>query len=298
MFTRFFSAIRVAYVVNLISLRHTLKQEVDFKYRHPVENTLFNTLSSSSSGVFVHWGVYESGKTTAVRDAAWRLQDRGGRLVICVSGYDFSGWRGLTRGEWFRKAIGIPDDSHEPLSDFFTKQATTIIIDNADSLMNDDARASDTVDFVKALATESAMTGRFNVLLVLTSWERAKELLDTGCKLVPDDLPARWTGDQLDALFTTLPADMISSVGDRKDELLRLSTLSGTPGFMTFEAWNANFESRHAVVHDLEWRKGTKVLYDKDLQPYEGRFPDKYGIFHHEDLRSPDTLSAVCEDVC
>jgi hypothetical protein len=33
---------------------------------------------------------------------------------------------------------------------------------------------------------------KFNVLLVLNSWERARELADAGCKLISS---ARWTRD-------------------------------------------------------------------------------------------------------
>ena len=45
---------------------------------------------------------------------------------------------------------------------------------------------------MRELIKESETTKQFNVLLVLNSWEpeRAKELMDTGCKLVPDDAPA------------------------------------------------------------------------------------------------------------
>jgi hypothetical protein len=142
------------------------------------------------------------------------------------------------------------------------------------------------------------------VLLVVNSWERAQELVDAGCKLVPCDSPARWTGDQIESLFSTLPDKVISKVGEKKDELLRLSTLSGTPGFLIFEAYSEQLpDARHAAMHDLEWRKGIRALYESrqelgttrqdikslcepllELEP--GRFPDRNGIYHHEDLRS------------
>ena len=86
---------------------------------------------------------------------------------------------------------------------------------------------------------------------------------------------------------------MINNVGDKKDTLLRLATLSGTPGFLVFEA---NCEklpnARYAAMHDLEWRKGIKALYEplqelpSDITTMEGRFPDRNGNYHHKDVFS------------
>ncbi len=96
--------------------------------------------------------------------------------------------------------------------------------------------------------------------------------------------PSRWTEAQLKALFASLPAaiqEKYNEDTDKKDRLLRLSTLSGTPGYLTF----SEVCPRHASILDLEWRKGTDALGSKSLGD-TGRFPDKDGIFHHEDIRS------------
>ena len=289
MFPDFLTAFRIAYVSNHIAARHTLTECSPLKYHHPLEQNLFDALNGSDSGVFVHWGVYESGKSTAVRETAWRLQEEAGRQVVVLHGHDFS-WK-KPGSVWLRHAIGIPVDTHEPLSTLFTKPSTTVIIDHADLLMRDmDNRATDTLELVRALMIESGESKKFNVLLVLNSWERVWELVDVGCTLVPGDAPARWTREQLESLFSTLSDTEIDSVGEGREKLLRFSTLSGTPGYLLYEARGDRISPKHAAMHDLEWRMGLKALYEDSLQAncgIGGRFPDKNGVYHHEDLAGP-----------
>ena len=288
MLANFFSAMRVAWIAGLIAVRHRLPQPPTLPYHHPLVQTLVDELNGSV-GVFVHWGVYESGKTTAVREAGWILQEKAGNLVISLQSYNCLWSEG--RYEKLRRAIGVPKDMHDkPLSDFFNKPDTTILIDHFDEFMYYEKHAVETIQMVLDLIKESTLTQKFNVLLVVNSWERAKELVDVGCKLIPSDTPARWTKGQLETLFDTLPETVKTKVGEKKDEVMRLVTLSGTPGFLTFHAHSTQrFDSRYAAMHDLEWRRGMKALYnhhDLDLSPHmeEGRFPDKNGIYHHEDL--------------
>ena len=291
MLEQLWATIRVAWVAGQISARHRLEPSKVLAFHHPLAETLFNTLKTESSGVFVHWGVYESGKSTAARQAAWRLQEEAGKQVILLYGYDFAHFHPVCAR--MRRAIGVPANlDDKPVSDFFTRD-TTIILDHFDSLMHDkDNRGDETLEWVLKLIEESEATQKFNVLLVLNSWERAQELVDAGCKLVPGNAPARWTRDQLEALYATLPDKVTSEIGERKDELLRLSTFSGTPGFLTYEAISdrKRFSTSHAAMHDLEWRRGMKGLYKQahlDLSPHVeiGRFPDRNGVYHHEDLQ-------------
>lgn len=294
MLQEFFGTMRVAWVAGQISVRYRLERPYARAYHHPLEQGLFDTLNSSKSGVFVHWGVYESGKSTAVREAAWRLQEEGGKQVISFGGFE-SSWFKPPAGR-LRRAIGVPVEMNDkPLSDFFM-QDTTIIIDHFDSFMRDkDDRGDETLEMVRGLMQESKITQKFNVLLVCTSWERAKELVDAGCILVPSgDGPARWTREQLETLYDTLSDKEKDHIGEKKGELLRLATLSGTPGYLTFEAHKEKYNSRHAAMHDLEWHKGIKALYNPQQElpewwvdtPAEGRFPDRNGRYHHEDLAS------------
>ena len=300
MFSGFFTAVHVAYTASQITARHAQPKGPPLAYHHPLEQVLFDALSGSSSGAFVHWGVYESGKSTAVREAAGRLQEEAGRQVIVVQGYDFT-WRKPVAA-WLRRGIGIPEDMREPLSSLFAKPGTTLVIDHADLLMRvdrgwDKNRDVEFLELVQALIHESEQTKRFNVLLVVNSWERAKELVGAGCRLAPGDAPARWTRDQLETLLATLPDDVRSRVGERKDELLRLATLSGTPGYLNFEAYSNSkrgYDARHAAMHDLEWHRGIRGLHTPLLElpewcraeTTEGRFPDKNCVYHHEDLAS------------
>jgi hypothetical protein len=260
-------------------------------YHHPLAETLFSTLKTERSGVFVHWGVYESGKSTAARQAAWRLQEEAGKQVIGFNGFEFS-WL-IPPVKRLRLAIGVPKDMDDkPLSEFFIRD-TTIIIDHFDMFLRDkDNVGGETLEWVIKLIEESEQTKKFNMLLIVTSWERAQDLVDAGCKLVPGDAPARWTRDDLETLYASLPDKVTSRMSDRKDELLLLSTLSGTPGFLTYEACSERkrFSTSHAAMHNLEWRRGMKGLYKQkqlDLAPHveEGRFPDRNGVYHHEDLR-------------
>ena len=285
MLGQFFTAMRIACVAGQISAKHRLSP-TKVSYHHTLAETLFTTLKKESSGVFVLWGVYESGKSTAARQAAWYLQESG-RQVLFLRSYSLV-WQKL-RGPEFRRLVGIPEDMHDrPFSEFL-KADTTIMIDHFDELMYDETRVAETLHFVRELIRDSEETRNFNVLLMVTSWERAQELVDAGCKLVPSDSPARWTRDQLEMLYATLPGEVIVTK-EKEDELLRIATLSGTPGFLTFSAYGSKANTKLAAMHDLEWRRGMKALYGQtqlDLAPHVevGRFPDRNGVYHHEDVQ-------------
>ena len=289
MLGQFFTSMRIAWIAGQIAARHRLEPPATLAYHHPLVQTLVDVLNSSKSGVFVHWGVYESGKSMAAREAAWRLQEKAGKLVISLHGFDFSHIDPV--GARMRHAIGLPKDMEDrPMSDFLA-QDTTILIDHFDILMRDkkDNYGDETLEWVIKLIEESEQTKKFNVLLVVNSWERAQELVDAGCKLVPSDSPARWTREQLETLYATLPERVTSQMSEKEDELLRLATLSGTPGFLTFSAHGERINPKLAAMHDLEWRRGLKALYKQshlDLSPHveEGRFPDRNGKYHHNDV--------------
>lgn len=290
MLEQFWATMRVAWVAGQISARHRLGSPRVLAFHHPLVETLFDTLKTESSGVFVHWGVYESGKSTAARQAAWRLQEEAERQVIGFNGFEFPWLKPPVKR--LRHAIGLPEDMDDkPLSEFFTRD-TTIIIDHFDMFVRDkDNVGGETLEWVIKLIEESERTKMFNMLLIVTSWERARELVDAGCKLVPGDAPARWTRDDLETMYASLSDRTRSIMSEKEDELLCLATLSGTPGFLTYEACSERkrFSTKHAAMHDLEWRRGMKGLYKQahlDLSPHAeiGRFPDRNGVYHHEDL--------------
>lgn len=264
------------------------------RYRHTLEGNLFGALNHSKAGIFVHWGAYESGKSTAVKGAAVRLQEESDRLVILLQGYDFPWIR--TMREWMRKSIGIPDIcSDQPMSDFFRKQ-TTIVIDHCDVLLREE-RMDEILQAVHELSVESASTQKFNVLLIVTSWERAIQLRDIGCNIVGS--PSRWSRDELTQLFYTLPNSVQDKWGHQdKNELLQLATLSGTPGFLCYAVSGEDASPERASMLDMEWRKGTMALEGRSLPGSEGRFPDKNGIFHHKDIWRMKLQSPTVDESC
>jgi CHASE1-domain containing sensor protein len=66
MLEQFYSTICVAWVAGQIAARYNL--EPTLAYHLPLVQTLVDVLNGSV-GVFVYWGVYESGKSTAAREA-------------------------------------------------------------------------------------------------------------------------------------------------------------------------------------------------------------------------------------
>jgi hypothetical protein len=285
MFGKFYAAMRVAYVSSIINTRHSLKPRLNLTYHHNVENDIFSDLNNTQFGIFVHWGVYESGKTTAVQNVGLRLQNEEGKTVIYTHGYDFP-WERQMRRPWLRQIIGIPKDCDtDPISTFLNKP-TTIIIDHFDLMMQDkNDRADDTLSSLRELANESAHSQKFNVLLVLNSWERAIQIRDSisGCKIIGS--PNRWTEEELKDLFETLPETTrrkFNSESDLKDKLFRLATLAGTPGYLTYEAETLSLCPYHAALHDKEWCMGARALAGKSEPGDIGRYPDKNGVYHRD----------------
>ena len=289
MLERFWSTIRIADVANLISTRHVIKSRDVASFHHPLEKVMFDNLNTSSSGIFVHWGVYESGKSTAIKNVGLRLQEEGGRTVILLHGFNFS-WE-KSMHPWLRHAIGIPKDSTEPISTYFNKP-TTVIIDHFDMLMRDE-RADETLKFLRELAIECVDTQKFNVFIAITSWERAIQLRENGCKLIGS--PSKWTRDELTELFSSFPEKVqnLWTCQERKNELLRLATLSGTPGFLAFESYAKIPCSKRALLLDFEWRKGIRALDGNAQKNDEGRFPDKNGLFHWDDPKHFERINEV-----
>ena len=260
-----------------IGARHALRAEKPLAYHHPLEGAVFEALQGAASGLFVHWGVYGSGKTVAVRSACLRLQ-AAGRTVILLQGLNFSPLHPMS--EWLRDGIGVPDCG-EPLSNFFLKPAT-IVIDDFDSLMKP---SRDALACLRELAEDSEASQNFNVLLVVTCWEHAVQLRGVGCALVRS--PSRWTEPELAALFASLPRDLqIKWTDSERSDLLRLSALSGTPGFMSLLVHGDRYGKcpGRASILNLEWRKGTRALVEGSQDMGPGRFPDTSGVFHWEDI--------------
>jgi len=240
------------------------------QYSHPVEDIMMDALRKS--GLYVHWGVYMSGKSRAALNAKSRLQAEN-RMVIHFNGFDFAGNDDAL--VWLRRRLGVPEGEQD-LSKFF-KGPACVIIDHFEWCMY---YQQDHNDLLHALRETGV-----GVLLLVSSWERAMELRGAGCELLGNAGCGRWKAEELEALRTTLGMD-------QDEEIMKLSILSGTPMYLTSHHHDRNTqraatrEARRAVIQDIEWRKGILAL-EQGVIMGAGTFPDRDGYFHWGDP-SPD----------
>ena len=241
---------------------------------HPAEDAILSALAKDGNDISVYWGAYESGKTVATWNAGLKLQQMD-RLCVMLHGYDLTYPKGFA--STLRMRIGVPKDERASLSTYITRP-TSVVIDHFDMLGKN---FDEIIGPIRELNTST--------VLVVSSWERALELRDThGCKLIGPAGIGRWTADQLESLFLTLPqAIQDSCVGQEREELLRLSTLAGASGFLTFSIHEMKqhesahqFMAKRAEILDAEWRNGINALTGQVGACAVGRFPDKNGIFH------------------
>jgi hypothetical protein len=237
------------------------------------------TSALEKPGVYVHWGVYGSGKTVAAFEISRRLQAEG-RTVVFLNGYD---WQCRHPREWLWKFIGIPNAA-EPISAFMKRG--TIVIDDFSPLM----KMEGTLELLGELVTDSMSTGGFNVMLCVTSWEWATEILklrwgDWRPKLIGYPGCGMWEREHVEQMAEGIYMDA-------SHEAVRASLRSKTPIFPPGQ--DRRFYLGRAETLDLEWRKGIQALLllpadsftvahacqphaDAPLGP--GTFPDKDGFF-------------------
>ena len=261
------------FISRQITAKHSLPGQKVFGYRHPVEGAIIEALNSAGV-VSVYWGVWESGKSRAARNVALRFQEVG-RLAILLDGYDFSCDDDQNDVRvWLRRSIGVPDNEQD-VSKYFA-QPTSIIIDHFDRVTTTMHKYADLMEALEELNT--------GVLLIVSSWERAVELRTQGCRMIGSSADVgRWKEDELRILFASLPPEIqekwTCDDEGKKNELLRLSALSGTPGFLTFSAYENRCGNREATILDEEWRKGINALEGTvvvvgDDSDVGRRFPD------------------------
>jgi len=254
-----FPALRAMFVAYQINSRHLLHGPAS-RYSHPVENLMFDALSSP--GIHVHWGVFMSGKSQAAMDAGLRLQTN--RLVILLHGFDFHSYKSDMR-VWLQHRIGVPEEEKN-LTRFFDRPVS-VIIDHFDYIARSDPRTFD--ELLQALRKMGV-----GVLLIVSSWERAIELRDAGCKLLGHAGCGRWTAEQLVELRDTLGKES-------DEETMRVSVLSGTPMYMMGSSEGKfGVSAKRAVIQDAEWRKGIQALEHGAVEGVVGTFPDKNMRYH------------------
>ena len=251
-----------------------------------LEDAIVATLLKPEPRIYVHWGVYQSGKAWAARNAAARLQATG-RLVMLVHGYDYT-YKPEIR-DWLRVSVGVPDDrATDRLGSFLpSDKHPVMILSSAESLIRRYGERS-LVDALGELGIPA--------LIMVSSWERAVDLKEAGCRLLGEPGFGKWTPTELDLLWGR--ARPFTGGGKAQNlELVReCGELSGAPGILLHELDRAKHE-RHSepMLHrarliNAEWENGRRALNGEDMGGATGRFPDKDGRFHWDEPR----VSGAC----
>lgn len=234
-------------------------------------------LNTCTPQIYVHWGAYESGKSTAASNARYRLQEMG-KLVMLTHGWEFT-YRPTAR-EWLRTWMGVPEDrAQDKLSTFLpANEQTVLIIDHADFLVKRHGEKN-VVEAIREL--------HIPALILFTSWERAVDMLkQDGCQLLGEPGLGRWHWKELAKLYYSFPEDIRKKAESHKDEHFRCALLSGSPGILQFETYTSAYhDSRGPNMHraqliDQEWENGIRALNGEDMQGVTGRFPDRDHNFH------------------
>ena len=270
--------LRTAMIANGIIYRHIHEGE---RRGLPsrLENAIVDVLKrdeTCGTRMYVHWGVYESGKSWAASNAAIRLQNEHAKVVMLRHGWDFT-YKTTVR-DWLRVSIGIPNDYVDAkISTFLPDTSRTVmIVDHPDFLLKHYG-ATSLVDSLREL--------EIPVLILVNSWERAVELKNSGCQLLGEPGFARWTEDELNELLKTYPEEIHAKDSATRLSLMGVGVLSGSPGIFMAGYHERGEKSkitnmRRAKLMNDEWVNGILALNGEDMGDTSGRFPDKNGTFH------------------
>jgi hypothetical protein len=260
-------------IVSSIIIRHTRDSLNRNGLQSRLEDAIVSTLMQPTPKIYVHWGVYESGKSRAGVNAAVRLQGEHGKLVMLRHGWDFTHKK--TFRDWLLSSIGIPDDrADDKLSMFLPKNRTVLILDHPLFLIKQHG-AKGVVDGLRELEIPA--------LILVQSWERAVELKKAGCELLGEPGLGSWTASELAELFETFSHTIQDISPDLKDELHQCAVLSGSPGILFNECHREENRKPNMLRAKLmcnEWGNGIRALNGEDMGTTTGRFPDKDGTFH------------------
>ena len=256
---------------------------------HRSEQLIVDSLKDSCD-LFVHWGVFECGKTIASRNAAQRLQDEHGRLVVFKKGYDLM--RSPAAADLQRR-LGLPSlpDKKKPFSFFLRngERPATLIIDHFDNFLWRDIRSEEACRAFLDLVWDARSSRKFNLMVVVTSWEQAQEIIGlTGARLIGDTPEgARWTEAELLALYHIAqrkqdPTTAMRRSREEYDEVLNLSIKGGSPGLLMYgltDMENIRASAKRAALYRNEWTNGILAL-SGGTPNGKGVFPDRNGTFH------------------
>lgn len=265
------TSLQTAIIAREIINMHTLTLTRD-GFQTRLENTIVHTLSQNTPNIYVHWGVFESGKTRAARNAAIRMQGNGS-LVLLVQSYDFSYKANLR--DFLRASIGVPDDrASDKLSTFLpANKKTSLMLDHPEFLLR---------KYGATALVEDLRELDIPILILTRSWEHAVDLKKLGCQLLGEPGLGRWTEDELNDLFKTFPKEIQDSANTTKLSLMGAAVLSGSPGILYSESHHRACKPhmhRARLMHN-EWKNGMRALQGQDMGDITGRFPDKNDRFH------------------
>jgi hypothetical protein len=249
-------------------LHHIPRPQYDLSklISHPVQDALVQAMNNPLCGIYIFWGIQGSGKTAY---SSWMAEQLGqtGRHIWHLDSHSLVG----------RHSAMVMRKICENLPGRFqlnprSPPPTTIVIDNFDQVWasGSDKHSRAVVkqlrDIVIMLADQSVMGKRFNLMLVISSPELARSVLQWDqLRIQLIDTIGIWKREHVEVLFGMTS---YANMGDREDRLMHCTT-AGTPGFVV---WSANRKSLKQIEHtakemEKRWTHGLRVLQDFLLQP-------------------------------
>ena len=247
-------------------LRQTPIPTIDMSkiVKHEVQDLLSESMDDPGCGVFVHWGIKGSGKTAYAACLARRLKGEKGRSVLFLDHNSLSS--GISAMVIRKFCEMLPERERSFNLNPTEPPPTSIIVDDFDNNNGyDEGWNTDNHlrNMIKTIAKTSCTGKRFNVLLLVTSSSRAREILGwdwAHIQLVGTPGCGAWKENHVSELFNMYPR-LVSS--DDRQERLAICTRAGTPEFVIWSSRTTTATTRmktNAERHALEWEKGVQEL--------------------------------------
>ena len=222
--------------------------------KHDVQLVLSDAMDDPDCGVYVHWGIKGSGKTAYATYLAHQLKERGRHVLLLDSD---SVLQPISATAIRKFCDVLPARKRLFSLNPLEPPPTTIIIDDFDKDWDDnDTRRC---NMIKTFAKRSRMSKRFNILLLLSSAQCAKTVIEwdwTRIKLTSDC--GKWDEAHVAELLSMYPHVIAA---DDYEERLRLCILAGTPGFVVWSEKESTTRMKtRAEKTAKEWRDGWLLL--------------------------------------
>jgi hypothetical protein len=153
-----------------------------FVPRADVHNCMYEQLANGDAGVYVHFSIYHSGKSTSARLIATRILDSGRGVKYLNARTDSLSIDINSAENWFRRAVGFTTEGDDlktraQLFEIHSKrrpQHTTIFINEADALME----LQGWERFIKCLTHVSVDYQTWNTMLCCSNPMNVDKILD------------------------------------------------------------------------------------------------------------------------